>query len=233
MVNKYYEVIVFTASTKWYADSILDYIDPTRTLIQHRVYRDNCVQRQNNVFIKDLRVFKNRELKDLVIVDNAVFSFGAQLANGIPIAPFKNDKDDREFLHLMNYLAAMKDYDDLRILNREAFKMEQVYQFRLDKSIQYYDYDLCDEKSDDDYSDTEVCEDTTTRTREFTDILRQDENNDPLSNFGASTNEKSNSMGSKKGKLPKSINDCLDQFTMKMAKTRSFHQKLTNHKLAQ
>lgn len=222
MVNKYYEVIVFTASTKWYADSILDYIDPTRTLIQHRVYRDNCVQRQNNVFIKDLRVFKNRELKDLVIVDNAVFSFGAQLANGIPIAPFKNDKDDREFIHLMNYLEVMKNYDDLRIPNREAFKMEQVYQFKLDKYIQYYDYDLCDEKSDDDYSDTEG-EETTTKTREFTDVLMRDEN-DPLSNLGSiATNEKSNSMGSKKGKLPKSINDCLDQFSQKMAKTRSFH----------
>ena len=27
-VNKYYEVVVFTASHKWYADKILDYIDP-------------------------------------------------------------------------------------------------------------------------------------------------------------------------------------------------------------
>ena len=28
LVNKYYEVFVFTASHKWYADVILDYIDP-------------------------------------------------------------------------------------------------------------------------------------------------------------------------------------------------------------
>ena len=28
VVNKYYEVAVFTASHKWYADVILDYIDP-------------------------------------------------------------------------------------------------------------------------------------------------------------------------------------------------------------
>lgn len=124
LVNRYFEVVVFTASTKWYADAILDYIDPTKTLIQHRVYRDNCVQRANNVFIKDLRVFKNRDLKDMVIVDNAVFSFGAQLSNGIPICPFKEDKNDREFIYLMNYLTALKDYDDMRVLNREAFQME-------------------------------------------------------------------------------------------------------------
>ena len=31
-VNKYYEVVVFTASHKWYADVILDYIDTTGEL---------------------------------------------------------------------------------------------------------------------------------------------------------------------------------------------------------
>jgi hypothetical protein len=77
----------------------------------------------------------------LLIVDNAVYSFGAQLANGIPITPFKDDKDDTEFINLMNYLTAIKDYDDLRVHNNSAFKMEQVYKFNLDKYIEYYDYD--------------------------------------------------------------------------------------------
>jgi CTD small phosphatase-like protein 2 len=69
-------------------------------------------------------VFKGRDLKDMLIVDNAVYSFGAQLSNGIPITPFKDDKDDREFILLMNYLKRIKDSDDLRLANREAFKME-------------------------------------------------------------------------------------------------------------
>ena len=43
LVNKYFEVIVFTASHKWYADVILDYIDPEKKLIQHRLYRDHCI----------------------------------------------------------------------------------------------------------------------------------------------------------------------------------------------
>ena len=93
-VNKDFEVAVFTASHQWYADVILDYIDPEKKLIQHRIYRDKCIKSTDNVYIKDLRVFKNRDLKDMVIVDNAVYSFGAQLANGIPITPFKDDKDD-------------------------------------------------------------------------------------------------------------------------------------------
>ena len=43
LVNKYFEVIVFTASHKWYADVILDYIDPEKKLIYHRLYRDQCI----------------------------------------------------------------------------------------------------------------------------------------------------------------------------------------------
>jgi len=106
------------------------------------LYREHCIKSDDNVYIKDLRVFKGRDLKDLIIVDNAVYSFGAQLSNGIPITPFKDDKDDREFLCLMNYLDMIKDVEDFRIPNKEAFKMEQVYRFNLGSYIHYYeDYD--------------------------------------------------------------------------------------------
>ena len=126
-VNKHFEVVVFTASHKWYADVILDKIDPTRTLIQHRLYRQHCILTKDNVYIKDLRIFRNRDLKDLIIVDNAVYSFGFQLANGIPITPFKDDKDDTEFTHLMNYLDMLAEVEDMQDYNRKAFKMEQMY----------------------------------------------------------------------------------------------------------
>ena len=157
--NQYFEIVVFTASHKFYADVILDYIDPTGSLIQHRLYREHCIKTQDNVYIKDLRVFKNRDLRDLLIVDNAVYSFGAQLSNGIPITPFKDDKDDREFILLMNYLKLIKDKSDFRVQNKKHFKMEQVYKFDLNNFIQYYDddsiYELSDEEDDEPTHDEE------------------------------------------------------------------------------
>lgn len=75
-VSKYYQIVVFTASHKAYADVVLDYIDPDRDLIDKRLYRESCVKTEDNVYIKDLRIIKNRKLKDMVIVDNAVYSFG-------------------------------------------------------------------------------------------------------------------------------------------------------------
>lgn len=41
--------------------------------------------------IKDLRVI-NRNLKDLVLVDNAAYSYAFQLDNGIPIIPYVDNK---------------------------------------------------------------------------------------------------------------------------------------------
>ena len=45
--GKLFEVVVFTASVKSYADAILDYLDPENTLIHHRLYRDSCIFDEN------------------------------------------------------------------------------------------------------------------------------------------------------------------------------------------
>jgi hypothetical protein len=102
-----------------------------------------------------LRIFKNRDLKDLIIVDNAVYSFGAQLSNGIPIMPFKDDKEDTEFLNLMTYLKNIVHFEDMRMANMQAFKMDHIYKFSNDNYIHEYDYELCDKSSEDEFSDHE------------------------------------------------------------------------------
>ena len=79
------------------------------------MYRDSCIKTEEGVYIKDLRIIKNRKLKDLVIIDNAVYSFGFQLDNGIPILPFYEDKKDEEMLHLTHYLKCLAQYEDIRI----------------------------------------------------------------------------------------------------------------------
>ena len=74
--NEYFQVVVFTASHKAYADVVLDYLDQDKDLIQFRMYRHHCVLTEDGNYIKDLRVIKNRDLKDLALIDNAAYSFG-------------------------------------------------------------------------------------------------------------------------------------------------------------
>lgn len=38
-VTKLYEIVIFTAASKDYADTVLDALDPQNTLISHRLYR--------------------------------------------------------------------------------------------------------------------------------------------------------------------------------------------------
>ena len=104
--NEYYQVIAFTASDRQYANAILDFIDPDKELIQYRLYRDHCVETEYG-YIKDLRIIANRDLKDLVLVDNSVLSFSFQIENGIPILPFYVDRRDEELLHLVYYLRCL------------------------------------------------------------------------------------------------------------------------------
>ena len=87
-LSKIYEIIVFTAGQPHYADPILDYIDPERVFFQHRLYRKNCNLIDKGIFVKDLRILQNRQLKDIIIVDNSIISFAFQMENGIPILPF-------------------------------------------------------------------------------------------------------------------------------------------------
>ena len=84
-LSKKFEIVVFTASHKCYADAVLDMLDPSHEIIHHRLYRENCVLVDGGVYVKDLRVITNRNLEDMIIIDNAAYSFAYQLENGIPI----------------------------------------------------------------------------------------------------------------------------------------------------
>lgn len=82
---KYYEICVFTAGTQDYADACLDFLDPEKKIIQHRLYRQHCVNAAPGIYVKDLRIIQDRDLKNIVLVDNSIISFAYQIDNGVPI----------------------------------------------------------------------------------------------------------------------------------------------------
>lgn len=123
-VAQLYEVVIFTASQKVYAEQLLDILDPEGCLIQHRLYRDDCVYVDGN-YLKDLTVL-GRDLKRTVIVDNSPHAFGFQVDNGIPIESWYYDDSDQELLGLLPLLEQLAKDEDVRPKISETFKTREL-----------------------------------------------------------------------------------------------------------
>lgn len=122
-------MIIYTASDQSYADSVINYIDPTKEYFKYRLYRHNCVKlttENGTIYVKDLRIIKNIPLKNMVIIDNSVLSFAFHLDNGIPILPFYNNKDDVEIDSLKNYLTKLAKCDNLTVSNGSNFNLKAL-----------------------------------------------------------------------------------------------------------
>jgi len=117
--NKF-EVVVFTASQKVYADELLNRIDPEGKYIQHRLFRESCLAVEGN-FLKDLNVL-GRDMSKMVLVDNSPHAFGYQVDNGIPIESWFDDPTDTELLKLEKYLQTLHTVSDVRSSVRQTFE---------------------------------------------------------------------------------------------------------------
>ena len=49
--------------------------------MSQRIFRDRCYLTQEGYYVKDLRIISDREIKDIVIVDNLAYSFAFQVLN--------------------------------------------------------------------------------------------------------------------------------------------------------
>ena len=131
-----FEIVVFTAGEREYADTILDFMDGDRIIIKHRLYRQHCVSPSKGIFVKDLRVISDRDLKDIILVDNSIVSFAYQLSNGIPIAAFTGDTNDEELLYLVTYLEELFTQPDVRTYIDKTFKLTAMMMEQKQKRLE-------------------------------------------------------------------------------------------------
>jgi len=124
-MSKYYELVIFTAGTKDYADYALHFVDPNNK-ISHRLYREHAVQK-GTIFIKDISKL-GRDLKKVIIIDNIVENFQLQTENGIFINSWEGDEKDTSLFELQPIL---KQIVELKISDvRLALRQYRDYQVR-------------------------------------------------------------------------------------------------------
>ena len=137
-VSKVFEVVVFTAACREYADQILNVLDPEGSLIHHRLYRESCQECQWNpakVYVKDLRVL-GRNLSKVVLVDNSILCAAFQLDNCLIVNPFKGDRTDIELIRI---LAVLREIENLHKLGNFHVRDVLYNIYRLSDCVDFYD----------------------------------------------------------------------------------------------
>jgi CTD small phosphatase-like protein 2 len=113
-----FEVVIFTASMKPYAEQVLKGLDPHNRL-KYKFYRDTCTELNGN-YVKDLRLL-GRDLSRVIIVDNSEVAFSFQPENGILIKSWFFDRDDRELENIQRFLTRINSCEDVRPLLQKSF----------------------------------------------------------------------------------------------------------------
>ncbi|CAK94861.1 unnamed protein product (macronuclear) [Paramecium tetraurelia] len=122
------EVVIFTASHQCYASQVIESIDKNK-VVSATLFRDKCIVTNEGVHIKDLRIL-GRDMKDIVLVDNAAYSFGVHIENGIPIIPYYDNKEDKELRQLYDFLITnvLPSFDCRKVL-QQTFRLREFVNY--------------------------------------------------------------------------------------------------------
>jgi Dullard-like phosphatase family protein len=120
-----YEIIVFTAGTKDYADKILNEIDKDNKFIQYRLYREHLSYDDYDYsVIKDLSKL-GRDLTKTIFIDDCQENFALQPDNGLLIKTWNGDFVDKNLLDIKNLLTSLyylDFYGDIREIIKKINK---------------------------------------------------------------------------------------------------------------
>ena len=131
-VSRWYNIVIFTASMREYADPVIDWLESSFVgHISKRLYRNDCTLRDGVGYIKDLtavlrdqqqqqqspdlaKISQDNALRELIIVDNSPVSYAMNVDNAIQVEGWINDPTDTDLLNLLPLLEALRFTTDVR-----------------------------------------------------------------------------------------------------------------------
>jgi TFIIF-interacting CTD phosphatase-like protein len=87
--------------------------------------------------MKDFGVIANRNIEDLIMIDNLIYSYALNLENGVLIKPYFDGQDDRELQYIADVLDKLQNYEDVRTFIQNNFRLNSFYSYLRGLSKQY------------------------------------------------------------------------------------------------
>jgi len=106
-LSKHYEIVIFTAGTKEYADDILNLIEKDNKYFAYRLYRSHTAI-VDDYTLKDLNDL-GRDVTKTIIIDNIGNNFRNLPNNGIECKTWENEIFDRQLYDIMKILKFIVD----------------------------------------------------------------------------------------------------------------------------
>jgi len=86
---------------------------------------------KNGHYLKDLRIFRNREIKNLAILDNSIIAFANHLDNGIHIPTFFGSREDTALSLLIPFLISISSAPNLQAEIKKRLGLSELYAIHL------------------------------------------------------------------------------------------------------
>lgn len=123
-LSRKFEVVLFTAAEREYAEPLLNFIDPDRKYLPYRLYREHTVKYIGIKYVKDLRIL-GRNLRRTVLIDNNIMAMRASPDNSILIDDFYGDQDDGQLEIMWSVLTGLDGLPDVRPCLKESLFIRQ------------------------------------------------------------------------------------------------------------
>ena len=110
-MKQIFELILFSSGTSEYVTPIIKHIEKKEKFFEHILYRQHVTYEENGNFFKNLNLL-NRNVKNILIVDNVFENFKNHKSNGICIKPFYGDSlNDKNTLKVLGNILYKVRYD--------------------------------------------------------------------------------------------------------------------------
>lgn len=137
VMSEFYDIVLFSSRKSSLLDKIAEILDPENKIIKQKISRKSCFLTKSKKFFKNLEIIKNKNLKDMLIIDYKPQSFFPNLDNGVLIPHWNGDEfDDQLNKEKKDFLIEISKEHNIPFRLKARLKMYTIMDIVLNRAPQ-------------------------------------------------------------------------------------------------